>query len=33
MFIIILILYYFNLLKEIFVETDALDYISSSVFS
>jgi hypothetical protein len=32
-FIIILTLYYFDPLKEIFVKTDALDYISSSIFS
>jgi hypothetical protein len=33
MFIIVLILYYFDPLKEIFVETNALDYVSSSIFS
>jgi hypothetical protein len=33
MFIIILTLYYFDPLKEIFVKTNTLDYISSSVFS
>jgi hypothetical protein len=33
MFIIILILYYFDPLKEIFVKTNTLDYISSSIFS
>jgi hypothetical protein len=32
-FIIVLILYYFDPLKEIFVETDTLDYVSSGVFS
>jgi hypothetical protein len=32
-FIIILTLYYFDLLKEIFVKTNALDYIFSGVFS
>jgi hypothetical protein len=33
MFIITLTLYYFDPLKEIFVKTNALDYISSSIFS
>jgi hypothetical protein len=33
MFIIILTLYYFDPLKEIFVKTDILDYVSSSIFS
>jgi hypothetical protein len=33
MFIITPILYYFDPLKEIFVETNALDYVSSGVFS
>jgi hypothetical protein len=33
MFIIVLTLYYFDLLKEIFVKTNTLDYVSSSVFS
>jgi hypothetical protein len=33
MFIIALILYYFDPLKEIFVETDVSDYVSSDVFS
>jgi hypothetical protein len=32
-FIIILILYYFDPLKKIFVKTNALDYISSNIFS
>jgi hypothetical protein len=32
-FTIILILYYFNPLKKIFVKTNALDYVSSSIFS
>jgi hypothetical protein len=32
-FIIVLTLYYFDPLKKIFIKTDALDYISSSVFS
>jgi RNase H-like domain found in reverse transcriptase len=33
MFIIILTLYYFDPLKKIFVKTNALDYISSGIFS
>jgi hypothetical protein len=33
MFIIVSILYYFDPLKEIFVEIDTLDYISSNIFS
>jgi RNase H-like domain found in reverse transcriptase len=33
MFIIILTLYYFDPLKEIFIKIDTLDYISSSIFS
>jgi hypothetical protein len=32
-FIIAPTLYYFDPLKEIFVKTDILDYISSSIFS
>jgi hypothetical protein len=32
-FIIILILYYFDPLKEIFVKTNTLDYVSSGIFS
>jgi hypothetical protein len=32
-FIIALILYYFNPLKEIFIKTDTLDYVSSSILS
>jgi hypothetical protein len=33
MFIIAPILYYFDPLKKIFVETDILDYVSSGIFS
>jgi hypothetical protein len=33
MFIIIPILYYFDPLKEIFIKTNTLDYVSSSIFS
>jgi hypothetical protein len=32
-FIIILTLYYFDPLKKIFVKTNTLDYVSSSIFS
>jgi RNase H-like domain found in reverse transcriptase len=32
-FIIILTLYHFDPLKEIFVKTNALDYVSSGIFS